>query len=151
MIKKGEVVHIDQLVRECGWFQGGTEANNGYGCSHPCQEERDGETNQGCCFAFSCPLAWRLHPDQEEEDAKLMKEQGLDPEDDDGSYLCLMTDLPDPEKPHDWIPVPLGISYRVMVSQYEVCVGDLTAKGDVLGDVVMELLTKFQRKPEEAK
>ena len=67
--------------------------NNGYGCSHPDQEHRDSDNGRGQCFAFSCPLAWRLHPDQEEEDAEIAKKHGWDPGDDD--LLCLNVDIHD--------------------------------------------------------
>ena len=34
-----KVVHIDELADVCGYFATQTDANNGYGCNHPDQEE----------------------------------------------------------------------------------------------------------------
>lgn len=52
-----DVIHLDGLVQECGWFVWDARTNNGYGCAHPKQEERDLETGEGRCFDFSCPVA----------------------------------------------------------------------------------------------
>ena len=47
---------FDHFVAKCDYFNGETDANNGYGCNHPEQEEQcDG---QGCCYCFSCPLGY---------------------------------------------------------------------------------------------
>ena len=109
-MKEGEIVHIDQLVEVCGFFFQ-SEAWAGYGCKHPKQEEKDRDTSEGACMPHGCPLAWRLYPSTDNgsaieqlgllvddpdggfTDARLLREQGWDPEDDDGSYLCLMVDL----------------------------------------------------------
>lgn len=83
MSKKYHIVEIDDLMNHCGYGTSQTEANNGYGCNHPEQEETeecieiDGYTyrphiieeikqakinvgfinkEQGKCFPFSCPL-----------------------------------------------------------------------------------------------
>lgn len=70
------IINIDELVCICGYFTSETDANNGYGCNHPEQEEfemlwkdEDGythrgyekdkskpKTKQGKCYSFSCPL-----------------------------------------------------------------------------------------------
>lgn len=69
---------IDSLAVECPYFTGLTDANNGYGCNHPEQEEfeelykEDGytyrgfedneskpKTRQGKCYSFSCPIAFK--------------------------------------------------------------------------------------------
>ena len=72
-----KVVTIDDLMSVCGYATSETDANNGYGCNHPGQEEyemlwkdEDGfthrgyendeakpKTKQGKCYSFSCPLA----------------------------------------------------------------------------------------------
>lgn len=36
---KTKIVHIDTLMHVCGYGTGQTDANNGYGCNHPGQEE----------------------------------------------------------------------------------------------------------------
>lgn len=51
----GEPMTINELTRRCGFFNPTIESNNGYGCDHPRQEDRDG--GEGRCFAFSCPIA----------------------------------------------------------------------------------------------
>ena len=72
------IINIDEMSCICGYFTGATDANNGYGCNHPEQEDFeilykdeegythrsfddyvDGEnmTKQGKCYAFSCPMA----------------------------------------------------------------------------------------------
>lgn len=74
-----EVMDIDELCDICGYFTGNTDANSGYGCNHPDNEEyemlwkdEDGythrgydddkdkpKTRQGKCYAFSCPIAYK--------------------------------------------------------------------------------------------
>lgn len=58
-------VEINTLANHCGYFNGKTNVNNGYGCDHPEQEEtedielEDGRmVCQGKCYAFSCPIGW---------------------------------------------------------------------------------------------
>lgn len=53
-----QAVIFDQFARVCDYFEPNTDVNNGYGCSHPNQEETeeiDGK-EQGMCFCFCCPL-----------------------------------------------------------------------------------------------
>lgn len=72
-----EIMPVDDFMCECGYGTSKTDANNGYGCNHPDNEEyemlwkdEDGythrgyedddtkpKTKQGKCYAFSCPLA----------------------------------------------------------------------------------------------
>ena len=68
-----KVVHIDELANVCGYFATQTDANNGYGCNHPDQEEfemlyqdnkgythredKEPKVKQGKCYSWSCPLA----------------------------------------------------------------------------------------------
>lgn len=72
-----KVVNIDELMSVCGYGTRETDANNGYGCNHPDQEDYEmlwkdkyGYTHrgyeeddtkpkmkQGLCTHFSCPLA----------------------------------------------------------------------------------------------
>lgn len=66
---------IDDLARICGFFHGDVDANNGYGCDHPDQEER--EEGIGCCFAMSCPLGFNLDP-TDPEDAVLLAARNAD-------------------------------------------------------------------------
>ena len=74
-----KIINIDEMSCICGYFNGNTNVNNGYGCDHPEQEEyemayvdEDGCTwsykdvedtqpkkKQGKCYHFSCPLAGR--------------------------------------------------------------------------------------------
>ena len=89
--KRGELIPLHALVQVCGFFTSDTETFGGYGCLHPEQESRDPETNEGQCDG--CPIAWRLCPDQEEEDAALMIADGLDPDNGDGEWHCMNDDL----------------------------------------------------------
>lgn len=53
-MKPGEIIHMDTLYGRgrCGWDNNGVQQNNGYGCSHP-------ENNEdGSCFTFACPIAY---------------------------------------------------------------------------------------------
>lgn len=52
----GEKMHINNLANNCGYFDGETRINNGYGCNHP--EQRLKEDGQGKCMPKSCPLAY---------------------------------------------------------------------------------------------
>lgn len=51
---KRKAVPFDVFVEECEFFDGASEVNNGYGCNHPEQEEK--QHGKGSCFCFSCPL-----------------------------------------------------------------------------------------------
>jgi hypothetical protein len=105
----------DFADRECPWFRPDYSTNNGYGCTHPSQEDveivavpaiggdfwRDGadETGPTClvpegrCFSFSCPLGYELYPESEPKDAELMKAHGFNPEDcSDGFWMELVID-----------------------------------------------------------
>ena len=74
IIDKTKAIHLDTLVRKCGYFHTDTYVNNGYGCNHPDQEdtELDEETvkEQGRCFSCSCPISSELSPNEEPEDRK---------------------------------------------------------------------------------
>lgn len=72
-----KVMDIDGLCLVCGYFTYDTDANNGYGCNHPGNDEyemlwRDGDgythrgydgdntrpkVRQGKCYPSSCPIA----------------------------------------------------------------------------------------------
>ena len=66
MSKGLELICIDNLIDACGYFHNGVPVNNGYGCDHPKQEERD--AGQGKCYTFSCPIATEINPQREPED-----------------------------------------------------------------------------------
>ena len=89
------IVELDSLMSVCGYGTSQTDANNGYGCNHPDQEEfemlyedKDGythrgyeedetkkETRQGKCYSWSCPLAHECDlQDLKENDAELYEE-----------------------------------------------------------------------------
>lgn len=81
-MSKFHIVDIDDLMNHCGYGTSQTDANNGYGCNHPKQDETelcfeiDGYTyrgprkeieeaiksglhnikQQGKCYPWSCPL-----------------------------------------------------------------------------------------------
>jgi len=55
-------IHIDDLASRCGFFDGTSPENNGYGCNHHNQKEI--ENGHGKCFDFSCPIASRLEPSE---------------------------------------------------------------------------------------
>lgn len=48
--------YFDFFVSKCKHFNGNTDANNGYGCTHPEQEEN--ENGEGKCYCWSCPLGY---------------------------------------------------------------------------------------------
>lgn len=54
MAFKRKAIPFDTFVRNCDYFNGNANVNNGYGCMHPEQEEK--QHDEGCCFCFSCPL-----------------------------------------------------------------------------------------------
>lgn len=58
-----EVVDFDIFAGCCPYFVDDAPVNNGYGCDHPDQDEReeDGDGKEfGCCHIFSCPLCCTL-------------------------------------------------------------------------------------------
>lgn len=54
MTFKRKAVPFDTFVGGCNYFDSNSDVNNGYGCTHPEQEEK--QKGKGCCFCFSCPL-----------------------------------------------------------------------------------------------
>ena len=61
-----KAVVFDEFARICKFFSSATDANNGYGCLHPMQEEKEGK-DCGCCNCWSCPLG--VEAEQEDIDA----------------------------------------------------------------------------------
>jgi hypothetical protein len=51
----GERLTFDEVWPRCRYFFDGADVNNGYGCTHPEQEEV--EDDLGRCHSYSCPLA----------------------------------------------------------------------------------------------
>ena len=71
-----KAVTFDDFSRVCKFFTAAVDANNGYGCLHPMQEEKreDGKGNKcGCCNCWSCPLG----VEAEQEDIET-PESGID-------------------------------------------------------------------------
>lgn len=48
--------YFDFFVSKCPYFNGNTDVNNGYGCTHPEQKEND--DGEGKCYCWSCPLGY---------------------------------------------------------------------------------------------
>ena len=65
-----KVIHIDQLICECGMFTWDTELNNGYGCRSAFNTE-----TPGCCYDFSCPIATTI--DEEDPEWNDTLEEGM--------------------------------------------------------------------------
>ena len=87
------VTVFDEFAYVCPYFTSETDANNGYGCNHPDQEEtqnRDGK-EQGCCYCFSCPLG--IEADAEDLDNPDIDWDGLCEEREvmEGEYLMVNT------------------------------------------------------------
>jgi hypothetical protein len=64
LLKKddSEVLTFDEFAGRCEYFycyNGDTNFNNGYNCSHPDCEEIEEENGEkiGCCHSYTCPLA----------------------------------------------------------------------------------------------
>lgn len=71
-IRLGDNIHLDTLWERdvCGWqVIARNGINNGYGCGHPDNEERDGKHGLGTCHTFNCPIACEL--DEEDEECQL--------------------------------------------------------------------------------
>ena len=54
MTYRRKAIPFDMFAGNCKYFDSDADVNNGYGCSHPEQEEK--QEGKGCCFCFSCPL-----------------------------------------------------------------------------------------------
>ncbi len=70
-----ELVHLDELPNQCGFFTSDTDKNNGYGCTFP--EGVDGyeKAHPGCCFGWDCPFANEAELDDlKKHDAHLFAE-----------------------------------------------------------------------------
>ena len=67
---KRKVVSFDEFAHVCPYFTGACSVNNGYGCTHPKQEETDFDRElsreHGKCYDFSCPLG--ITPDADDLD-----------------------------------------------------------------------------------
>ncbi len=48
-----KLIHLDDLVRVCGLFNGETNKNNGYGCKSRSKRK----DNHGECHYYDCPIA----------------------------------------------------------------------------------------------
>ena len=60
-IEGREPIHINELCRNCKLFRSNTILNNGYGCLEQDKDE------PGKCYAFDCPIAWRMEKEDWEE------------------------------------------------------------------------------------
>lgn len=54
MTFKRKAVPFDTFVGGCNYFDSNSDVNNGYGCTHPEQEEK--QKGKGCCFCFPVHL-----------------------------------------------------------------------------------------------
>lgn len=92
-----KIIHIDEMTSICGYFTGETTVNNGYGCTHPDQEEKDEDCNtgkeHGKCYCFSCPLGNEADlEDMKKLDQELYndwKDEKYDPSEIGGDYLVI--------------------------------------------------------------
>ncbi len=89
MIRK--VATFDEFAAACDYFESNTEVNNGYGCTHPKQEEyqHERDPNVGCCFCHSCPLG--IEADAEDIYNPDVDWDGYEPDPDcmEGEYLMI--------------------------------------------------------------
>lgn len=56
---KLKVASFEEFAYACQYSTSEYDVNNGYGCSHPDQEETNPDKNdieRGMCFCWSCPL-----------------------------------------------------------------------------------------------
>ena len=70
-------VLFDTFAASCPFFEWDTMINNGYGCRHPMQENKDKGEDTGMCLCVSCPLGTeaeqedltdKYHPDTVKDD-----------------------------------------------------------------------------------
>lgn len=96
---KLRMVSFEEFAYVCPYFTSQTAVNNGYGCTHPEQEETDpdsenGGIEHGKCYDFSCPLC--LTTEEEDFDNNLHPDYDLDGLDKDdyseGDYVLVNTD-----------------------------------------------------------
>lgn len=80
---KETIIYFDNLWTHdfCGYFNSDTDLNNGYGCDHPENEEKEYcdimKREQGKCYTFSCPIAYSITMDND-EDVEIMRKQILE-------------------------------------------------------------------------
>lgn len=88
-------VSFDSFSHMCPFFTSKTDANNGYGCTHPNQKEQredsDGKMH-GACYCWSCPLG--ISADDESIDNPTVDWDGaeVEPGDVEDEYLLVRTD-----------------------------------------------------------
>lgn len=103
----GVPISLDEFAGRCGYFCPTFYFNNGYGCLHRgnVERERDAATGylQGKCFDFSCPLAASISPN-EPLDVELMVQHDFAPGSwSDGTWVLPHT-LPPWWKHHRPVP-----------------------------------------------
>lgn len=89
---KRKVVSFDEFAHVCPYFTSACAVNNGYGCTHPKQEETDFDRElgreHGKCYDYSCPLG--ITPDAEDLDNPDVDWDGITKDDvseEDGNFL----------------------------------------------------------------
>lgn len=50
-----KAVIFDEFASQCPYFEGDTDVNNGYGCTHPKRKKYEGE-EVARCYSYLCPL-----------------------------------------------------------------------------------------------
>lgn len=105
-----KMVQFDSFVSSCKFFTSEFSVNNGYGCTHPKQEETDKDEEgieRGKCYCHSCPFG--LEADKEDVDNPDIDWGDIDPREEcfsdtgyfvEGEYLgiCVGEAADDEEK-----------------------------------------------------
>ena len=86
-----KAVLFDEFANNCEYFNGETDVNNGYGCDHSKQDNKEDDENskeQGCCHCYCCPLG--ISAEQEDKENCTIDWDGLcDEEVSEDEYLLV--------------------------------------------------------------
>lgn len=85
---------FDAFSLVCPYFTTKPWVNNGYGCTHPGQEEIrcDGDGNAcGACYLHSCPLGYKADAEDLTNPEIDWGDTKLDPEDVEDEYIVVRT------------------------------------------------------------
>lgn len=87
-----KAVLFDEFAYQCPFFTGDTAINNGYGCKHPGQQEREEGETAGGCHCYTCPLGIEAEQEDTECPEKAIDWDGLCKDGEVAECECLLID-----------------------------------------------------------
>lgn len=131
-----KAILFNNFAAKCPFLVTGVTVNNGYGCTHKDQKERD--RGQGKCFCWSCPLGYPADDESlEETDIEWVDGKPGEGELEEDSYIIVETesmDSVDKLTEDNWNPINTAPSYadiylrcQLMMDEY-ICIGQVNTE-----------------------